>query len=124
MLAAEKACLCNKFDMVDQGEAHSILGMLINRDRATKTLFISQPNYLENILKKTGMENCKPVSTPTESGRKFHRITEDKESFSSQIYQQAIGCLTYASTVTRLDIIAAVCYNSIVRIQVKNNGWQ
>ena len=32
MLAAEKACLCNKFDMVDQGEAHSILGMLINRN--------------------------------------------------------------------------------------------
>ena len=52
MLAAEKTCLCNKFDMVDQGEAHSILGMSINRDRATKTLFISQPNYLENILKK------------------------------------------------------------------------
>ena len=45
--------------MVDQGEAHSILGKLINRDRATKTLFISQPNYLENILKKFGMENCK-----------------------------------------------------------------
>ena len=54
MPAAEKACLCNKFDMVDQGEAHSILGMLINRNRATKTLFISQPNYLENILKKFG----------------------------------------------------------------------
>ena len=108
MLAAEKACLCNKFDMVDQAEAHSILGMLINRDRAAKTLFINQPNYLENILKRFGMENCKPVSTPTEAGKKFHKITADEESFSSQIYQQAIGCLTYASTAARPDIAAAV----------------
>ena len=108
MLAAENACLCDKSDMVDQGEAHSILGMLINRDRATKTLFISQPNNLENILKKFGMKNCKPLSTPTEAGKKFHKITQDEESFSSQIYQQAIGCLTYASTATRPDIDAAV----------------
>ena len=30
MLATEKACLCNRSDIVDQGEAHSTLGMLIN----------------------------------------------------------------------------------------------
>ena len=108
MLAAEKACLCNRFDMVDKGETHSILGMLINRDRATITLFISQPNYLDNILKKFGMENCKPVSTTSEAGKKFHKITEDEESFSSKICQQAIGCLTYASTATRPDYAAAV----------------
>ena len=97
MLAAEKACLCNKFDMVDQGEAHSVLGMLINRDRATKTLFISKPNYLENILKKFGMENCKPVSTPVEAGKKFHKIIKDEKSFSLQLYQQAIGNLCFYS---------------------------
>ena len=54
------------------------------------------------------MENCKPVSTPVEAGKKFHKITEDEESFSLQIYQQAIGCLTYASTATRPDIATAV----------------
>ena len=50
MLAAEKACLCNKFDNVDQGEVNSILGMLINRDRATKTLFISCYYYSNYYL--------------------------------------------------------------------------
>ena len=48
------------------------------------------------------------MSTTTEAGKKFHKITEDEESFSSKICQQAIGCLTYASTATRPDIAAAV----------------
>ena len=113
MLAAdhEKACLCKKFDMVDRGEAHSTLCMLIKikRDIATKTVFISQPNCSENILKRFSMENCNPVSTPLEVTKtKFHKISEDEESFNSQIYQQAIGCLTYVSTATRPDIPAAV----------------
>ena len=108
MLKVEKACLCEKFEMVDQGEVHSILGMLIKRDRAAKTLFISQPSYSENTLKRLGMENCKPGSTPLEVGKKFCKLTEGAEPFDSQTYQKAIGCLTYASTATRPDIAAAV----------------
>ena len=108
MLKAEKACLCERFEMVDQGEVHSIFGMLIKRDQAAKTLFISQPSYLENTLKRFGMENCKPVSTPLEVGKKFCKLTEGAEPFDSRIYQKAIGCLTYASTAMRPDITAAV----------------
>ena len=54
------------------------------------------------------MENCKPVSTPLEVGKNFCKLTEGAEPFDSQIYQKAIGCLTYASTATRPDIAAAV----------------
>ena len=73
MLAAEKGCLCNRFDMVDKGETHSILGMLINRDRATITLFISQPNYLDNILKKFGMENANQCQLQLKQEKNFTR---------------------------------------------------
>ena len=64
MLNVEKASLCKKFDMIDQGEVHHILGMSIKRDRDTKTLYISQQSYLEKVLERFEMENCKPVSTP------------------------------------------------------------
>ena len=108
MLRKEKEDLHKKFKMVNQGEAHSILWMLIKRDRAAKTLFICQPRYLQNTLKRFGMENCTPVATLLEAGKKFQKITENDESFDPQIYQQAIGCLTYVSTSTRPDIAVAV----------------
>ena len=36
------------------------------------------------------------------------KISDDDKPFDTQIYQQVIGCLTYAWTATRPDIAAAV----------------
>ena len=96
MLNAEKASLCHRFEMVDKGEAHHVLGMSIKRDRKAKTLFTSQPKYLEHVLQRFGMEDCKPVSTPIEPGEKFKKMSNNEETFDAQRYQQAMGCLTYA----------------------------
>ena len=108
MLASEKQLLSNEFQMVDQGEIQFILGMSIKRDRQKKTLFISQEKYLENVLNRFGMQDSKPVSTPLENGKTFHKRTNDEKPFDKETYQQAIGCLTYVSTATRPDIAAAV----------------
>ena len=109
MLKAEKESLCREFEMVvDLGEIHFILGMTIKRGRATRTLTISQGQYLRDLLKRFGMEECKPMSTPLESGKKFHKRTDEEERCDKSIYQQAIGCLAYVSTATRPDIAAAV----------------
>ena len=72
-------------------------------------MYISQQNYVKGILKRFGMEDCKPISAPIENSVKFHKLSdEDEEPFDIQIYQQAIGCLTYLSTTTRPDISVAV----------------
>ena len=92
MLNAEKASLCKKFDMIDRGEVHYILGMSIKRDRDTTTLYISQQSYLEKVLQRLEMENCKPVSTPLEPGRKFQKLSDDEEAFDLKLYQQVIDC--------------------------------
>ena len=94
MLKAEKAALCERFEMIDQGEIHYLLGLSIKRDRESRTLTISQPNYTEKVLRKFGMENCKPISPPLEPGRKFQQLSSSDEPFDIQTYQQAIGCLT------------------------------
>ena len=65
MLKEEKAALCNKFEMVDQGEIHYLLGMSIKRDRKLRTLTISQPTYLEKVLKRFGMEHLQASFYPT-----------------------------------------------------------
>ena len=108
ILNAEKETLCRRFEMVDKGEAHHVLGMSIKRERKAKTLFISQPKYIENVLQHFGMKDCKPVSTPSEPGKQFQKASDDEESFDTKMYQQVMGCLTYASTATRPDIAVAV----------------
>ena len=103
-LNAKKKSLCDHFEMTDQGEVHYILGMSIKRDRQNCTMYISQQNYVEGILKCFGMEDCKPISTPIKNCVKFHKLSDEDEPFDTQIYQQAIGCFTYLSTATHPDI--------------------
>ena len=109
ILEEEKRKLKNQFEMVDNGNIHYVLGMQIVRDRTNKTLTISHPNYLSNVLKKFNMENCRPVATPLEAGKKFQKASDNDQLFHDiSLYQQAIGSLTYAATTTRPDIAAAV----------------
>ena len=59
------------------------------------------------------MENCKPISTLLEAGKKFQKMSDDDEPFNVQVYQQAVGCITYLSTATRPDVAVAV--NSLLK---------
>ena len=123
MLNAEKKLLQEKFQMVDQGEIHYILGMSIKRNRSEKILFINQEKYLENVLVRFGMSDCNPVSTPLETGKTFRKRTNEDESFDKETYQQAIGCLTYVSTATRPDITAAVSILSQYMSDPSKDHW-
>ena len=38
MLKAEKVALCERLEMIDQGEIHYLLGLSIKRDRESRTL--------------------------------------------------------------------------------------
>ena len=48
------------------------------------------------------------MATPLESGVKFYKATEDDQLFNANMYQKAIGSLTYAAICSRPDISAAV----------------
>ena len=108
MLCKEKAAFCERFDMEDKGEIHDVLGLLVSRDRERKILTLSQPDFIQNVLIRFGMENSKPVGTPLDPSSQFCKFEEGDETFDRQKYQQAIGCLTYAAMSTRPDISVAV----------------
>ena len=108
LMEAEKAALADKFEVVDNGNIEYFLKMAVKRDRQRRTLTISQPNYVETILTKFGMLECKPVATPMDAKASFDKLSEGDERFDRTIYQQAIGCLTYLATHTRPDISASV----------------
>ena len=108
MLTAEKTKLKERFEMEELGEIHHCLGMSIKRDRNAKVLMISQKTYLENVLKRFGMQDCKPVSTPMESTARYEKLADDEKPVNTREYQAIIGSLTYASIATRPDLSVAV----------------
>jgi hypothetical protein len=75
---------------------------------------MSQHQYVLDMLKEFGMEQCTPVSTPMEPGLKLsHKTygpkTDDDHFFmKDKPYRRLIGKLQYLSVVSRPDITYAV----------------
>ena len=69
--------LSKKFEMKDLGDASFVLGIQIHQDRSRRILGLSQKSYIEKILKRLGMHDCKPSDTPV--------AKEDKFSITPQI---------------------------------------
>jgi hypothetical protein len=56
--------LAAKFKMKDMGEIKTFLGVQVERNRAQRTISLSNGAYLEKILSEHQMERCNSVSTP------------------------------------------------------------
>ena len=98
--------------------------MSIKRDKENSILHLSQPKYLEGVLKRFNMLNCKPVSTPLETGKRFQKLLEDEEAIDIRQYQEIIGCLTYAATTTHADIAAAVGILAHFMAKPRKTHWE
>jgi hypothetical protein len=59
-----KTKLSFKFDIKDLGAANFILGMEITRDRENGKLTLNQRKYVETILQRFNMQECKQVRVP------------------------------------------------------------
>ena len=124
MMETEKADLQRKFEMKDQGEAHHILGMCISRNKEERTLTISQKMYLENVLKRFNMQDCKRVATPIDPNQSLIKLKDDEQSVNLQDYQAVIGCLTYAMTISRPDLATSVGILSQFMSKPGQNHWK
>ena len=103
-----KDALAERYEMKDLGFLHHFLGVKVIHNEDTGKVWIGQPSYTEKLLKKFGMENSKPVSTPLSTDVKLIKKTEASDSCDQKMYQAAVGSLLYLSTKTRPDISFAV----------------
>ena len=55
-----KMKLSSKFNMKDLGAANLILGMEIKINRVDRKLWLNQRKYIETILHRFNMQECKP----------------------------------------------------------------
>jgi hypothetical protein len=58
--------------MKDLSSSNFILGMEIKRDRKKRKLWLNQRKYVETILQRFNMQECKPVKVHIHVGVKLY----------------------------------------------------
>ncbi|KAJ8897281.1 hypothetical protein PR048_002627 [Dryococelus australis] len=90
-----------EFKAKDLGKSKAFLGQ--NIERKEDAIYISQSGFVQKILKKFRMEDCKSVSTPMETGFQG----EDDGKTVEVPYRELVGSLIYF-LCSRPDISFAV----------------
>ena len=95
-----------EFDMKDLWILHYFLG-LENRKKSGN-IFLHQKKYIVDILKRFGMWDYRPMSTPMETNlHKLKEATAESKLIDPTLYRQIIGSLMYLLN-TQLDIYYVV----------------
>ena len=83
--------------------------MTVTRDRSKRSIAIDQIGYINRVLDRFEMTDCRKRSTPMEIGYKPHVIQPElgEQPFDARTYQKAIGSILYAALGTRPDITYA-----------------
>ena len=109
MVAEVREKIATRFDVVFLGPVNRFLGMVIERDRSTRRIYLSQSGYIERNLERVGLAKCNGVSTPLIPKEKLMPRPKDaginsEPPANEQRYQQAIGSLGWLAGATRPDI--------------------
>ena len=104
LLTSVKETLCRKFKMKDLGKLSWFLGTTFkcNKD----SIEMGQTQYIDKILSKFKMTDCKPKSTPCAIGEEKGSDEGSRELNDPKLYRAIVGSLIYVMTGTRPDL----CY--------------
>lgn len=122
-----KKGLMDAFKIKDLGKPKQILGMNVHVDEKKGEVKFDQEIYINQILRRFHMEDCKPVGTPIiKKGKEDENEDKNKKGeINTDIpYQQLIGSLMYLSVCTRPDISYAISYLSQFNKNPTNEMWQ
>lgn len=108
-----KEMLREAFEIKDLGYAQRILGMDILRDRRSKTLWLSQRDYIKKIIQMFQIESSKGASVPISQQFRLSKDqcpkNEAEEKEMSKIpYANIVGSVMYTMICTRPDIAHAI----------------
>ncbi|CAI7762523.1 unnamed protein product [Closterium sp. NIES-54] len=92
-LALVKSKLQKRHTCMDLGELHSYLGLQITRDRARRTITLTQSHMVHQVLQRFSFRYSSPQSTPLPTGHSLSAPPLDKSVESSGPYLELVGCL-------------------------------
>ncbi|XP_032887148.1 uncharacterized mitochondrial protein AtMg00810-like [Amblyraja radiata] len=118
-LKAVKEMLTAKFKMKDMGKLKHFLG--IDFYQSDNCVRMSQKKYVEKILERFDMQDCKPRATPCEQKLNY---TDDAEMMTDvRKYREVVGSLIYLTTCTRPDLSFVVSKLSQYFTELTEKQW-
>uniref|UniRef100_A0AAV1VJD8 Reverse transcriptase Ty1/copia-type domain-containing protein n=2 Tax=Peronospora matthiolae TaxID=2874970 RepID=A0AAV1VJD8_9STRA len=107
LIMRTKSDLKARFEMTDSGKCAFVLGIeLVDNDSGSVTM--CQRRYVEDVLKRFGMSDCKAVTSPTDISSRL--IPSTAATKIDAPFRKAVGALMHLMTATRPDIAFAVSY--------------
>ncbi|CAI5475279.1 unnamed protein product [Closterium sp. Yama58-4] len=103
-LALVKSELQKRHTCTDVGELRSSLGLQIIRDRARRTITLTQSHMVQHVLQRFGFTWSSPQSTPMATGHSLSALPSDESVEPTGPYPELVGCLMYLMTCTRPDL--------------------
>ena len=100
--------------MKDLGQISSFLGIDFSYENGN--IAMNQTTYLNKLLNRFDMQNCKPKYTPCDMNiNKFE--SEPSGETDARLYREIVGGLIYAMTCTRPDLRQQLKDNWFLRSQ-------
>ncbi|CAI7918285.1 unnamed protein product [Closterium sp. NIES-54] len=103
-LAHVKSELQKRHTCTDLGELRSYLGLQITRDRAQRTITLTQSHMVQQVLQRFGFTYSSPQATPLSTRHSLSALPSDESVEASGPYPELVGCLMYLMTCTRPDL--------------------
>ena len=106
--------------MTDSGKCTFVLGIEL-LDGADGSVTMCQRRYVDDILKRFGMDDCKAVASPVDMSSRL--VSSDAAIKVNAPFREAVGALMHLTTVTRPDIAYAVGYVSRFMENPQEEHW-
>ncbi|CAI7917965.1 unnamed protein product [Closterium sp. NIES-54] len=103
-LAHVKSELQKRHTCTDLGELRSYLGLQITRDRARRTITLTQSHMVHQVLQRFDFTYSSPQATPLSTRHSLSALPLDESVEPSGPYPELVGYLMYLMTCTRPDL--------------------
>ncbi|CAI7903143.1 unnamed protein product [Closterium sp. NIES-53] len=103
-LADVKLELQKRHTCTDLGELRHYLGLQITRDRAARTITLSQSHMVQQVLQRFELQHSTVQRTPLAIDHRLTGPFPDEPFEPSGPYAKLVGCLMYLMTCTRPDL--------------------
>ncbi|KAG2967995.1 hypothetical protein PC118_g18282 [Phytophthora cactorum] len=120
LIARTKTDLKTRFEMTDSGKCAFVLGIELV-DGPDGSVTMCQRRYVDDILKRFAMDECKAVVSPVDMSTRL--VPSDAATKVNAPFREAVGTLMHLMTATRPDIAYAVGYVSRFMENPQEEHW-
>ncbi|CAI7784134.1 unnamed protein product [Closterium sp. NIES-53] len=99
-----KSELLKRHTCTDLGELRNYFGLQITRDRARRTITLTQSHMVHQVLQRFGFQFSSPQPTPLSTSHSLSAPPSDESVEPNGPYPELVGCLMYLMTCTRPDL--------------------